>query len=192
MKDAHVQIVHRIKQGDTLAFEEIFNQWYPPLVNFARSILKDGPLAEEQVQEIFTRLWIKRHDLSDDLVLFPYLLTSVRNKCINIIQHQSVHNKFVSQAQREYQSQILNYDYADINEELIENLHRAINKLPDRCRDTFMLSRFHGLSHREIADQLGISTKTVENQITKALKVLKHEMLSKIYFSIICIGGLWH
>lgn len=186
----HIQFVCGIRNGEVSAFEAVFNAFYAPLVNFARGILKDDALAEEQVQEVFVQLWEKRGGLKDEIVLFPYLITSVRNKCINQIQHRKVQKKYELHVRGE-RTDILHYEPNDVTEERLKKLYEALNGLPEKCRQVFELSRFQHLSHKEIAAELNISTKTVENQITKALKVLKKEMTGKALFLLNCVGVLF-
>lgn len=173
-------LTQQLIAGDTNAFEIAFSKWYTPLVNFAKGILNDQALAEEQVQEVYIRLWEKREFLNPSLPIFPYLLKSVRNRCLNALEHQKVERKYVTHTQRQYQSEILNYDFDEVSEDLLEKLHEAIQELPEKCREVFKLSRFEGLSHREIHDKLHISTKTIENHITKALKILKDKLSNNI------------
>jgi RNA polymerase sigma-70 factor (ECF subfamily) len=179
-----------IKNGDEVAFEKVFREFYPYLVNFANGILKDKPLAEEQAQEVFANLWEKRLALKDDLRLLPYLLTSVKNKCINIINKRLVENKYMSETQRDYQNIFLNYSHHEVSDDLIKQLHETLNKLPPKCREVFELSRFEELSHRAIGEKLGISSKTIENHISKALRILKENLRNGKKSPILAIGAL--
>lgn len=188
LPDSNFQLTRRIKDGDIQAFEDIFNAYYSSLVNFSRNLLKDDSLAEDQVQEVFAQVWKKRETLNEQLPLFPYLLTAVRNKCLNILNHRLVQKNYLSQTQYENQRQLLSYDYNDLTEESIERMGVALNQLPEKCRAIFELSKFEGLSHKEIAAKLNISTKTIENHITKAFRVLKNEMLSKAHFLVLWLG----
>ena len=177
-----------IKAGNEKAFEKVFKEYYGPLLNLARGILRSELLAEEQVQEIFVKLWEGRDSLRDDLKLLPYLLTSVRNKCYNQARRMQVEQKYVDLVQNEYREQILNYDYEEVDEKMIARIHQSIALMPDKCREVFYLSRFEGLNHKQIAEKLGISTKTVENHITKAMKKLKADLGSVVIFFIFLIG----
>lgn len=189
MTDNIEDIVLKIKAGDELAFERVFKTYYPALHNLARGILKDSDLAEEQVQEVFIRLWELRDVLRDDLKLFPYLIASVRNRCYNLTRHQEVKQKYITYQRQRYREEILNYEYEDLTEEIINKMHEAVNRMPDKCREVFKLSRFEGLSHKEIGERLSISTKTVENHITKAMKILKAELIPVSHIILILILG---
>lgn len=184
-------IVRKIKSGDARAFEVVFKRHYQQLHNLAIGILKDSQLAEEQVQEVFVKVWERREQLRDELKLFPYLLTSVRNRCFNYLRDQQVAQKYIDYTQQQQRDQILRYDYEDLDEEVIAKLHAVINTLPDKCQEVFRLSRFDRLSHKEIAARLDISTKTIERHITKALKTLKAELLGVLKILILLVGDLW-
>lgn len=190
LADFPKHIVRLIKAGDAEAFEAVFKKYYLPLLNLAVGILKEEGQAEEQVQEVFTKLWERRAKLDDDLRLFPYLLTSVRNRCYNYVRDQSVADKYVFHKLQEYRDQIFNDDYATYDDDVIEKLYIAIEQMPDKCREVFKLSRFEGLSHKQIAEKLSISTKTIENHITKAMKILKTELLFIIIYFISLLGDL--
>ncbi|UII27397.1 RNA polymerase sigma-70 factor [Fulvivirga maritima] len=183
-------IIERVKRGDKEAFESIFREYYNPLWNLANGILKDEVLAEEQVQEVFIKFWENRHQHQSTLKIFPYLLTAVRNKCYNHIKKQAVEQKYINHTQKLFQDQILNYEYDDLTEDLIKKMERIIGSLPDKCREVFTLSRFENLSHKEIAEKLDISTKTVENHITKAMKLLRESMVELLIILIFLIGDL--
>ncbi len=184
-------IVEGIIAGDVKAFETAFKEYYGKLMNLASGILKDEDLAEEQVQEVFTKIWENRASLKKDLKIFPYLLTSVRNRCYNSIRNKQVEQKYIDHTERKFQDQILKYDYDDIDEELIQKMHQAINTLPDKCQEVFRLSRFEKLSHKEISAKLDISVKTIEKHITKAVKVLRSQLIGISKILILLVGELW-
>ena len=181
------KIVSEIIAGDKNAFEWAFRQYYASLLNLASGLLKDDGLAEEQVQEVFIRLWEIRHTLKEDLKLFPYLLTSVRNRCLNQIKRNQVEQKYITYQQQHYRNEILNYE-EDIEEEVIKKVQHSIKQLPDKCREVFHLSRFEGLSHKQIAEKLEISTKTVENHITKAMKIIRKELTLLVKILVVLLG----
>ncbi|WP_185154468.1 RNA polymerase sigma-70 factor [Fulvivirga sp. M361] len=183
-------IISEIKSGSKPAFEKAFRQYYGALLNFAKGMLKDEDAAEEHVQEVFIKLWEMRDKLKPDLKLFPYLLTSVRNRCLNQVKHKQVEQKYINYTQKQYRDQVLSYSDYDIEDEIIEKLQYSITLLPDKCREVFHLSRFEGFSHKQIAEKLKISTKTVENHITKAMKIIRKELLVIMNILVILIGEL--
>ncbi|MEL6558649.1 MAG: RNA polymerase sigma-70 factor [Bacteroidota bacterium] len=183
-------ITEGIRKGDEKAFETAFRQYYGKMMKLACGILKNEEMAEEQVQEVFTKVWEKRTELPEKLNLFAYLLTSVRNRCYNAIRNRQVEQKYIDYTQSRFQEQLLNFDYDDLDEELIEKLHQAINALPEKCQEVFKLSRFERLSHKEISSKLDISVKTIEKHITKALKVLRSQLVGVLKILILLMGEL--
>ncbi|MGB3464597.1 MAG: RNA polymerase sigma-70 factor [Cyclobacteriaceae bacterium] len=184
-------IVARITAGDTSAFEDFFSIYYERLVNLATGILKDRTLAEEQVQEVFITIWERRKSLKANVKLLPYLITSVRNRCYNFMRDRQVAQKHIDQIRQSYREQLLSYEYEEVDEHLIDRLRQAIEELPEKCREVFKLSRFEGMSHKEISAKLQISAKTVERHITRAIKALKSQMGNALNLFILLLGDIW-
>ena len=141
---------------------------------FSRKILGDEEDAREVVQKVFLALWEKREEMDLSTSLKSYLFTSVHNRSLNVIRDRK---KF---SDEEVPEVVGEWDVSAQIEsmELEKKIGEAISGLPEKCREIFELNRFEGLKYGEIADHLGISVKTVENQMSKALKVLR-EQLSK-------------
>lgn len=169
-------VIEAIRQGSERDFEAVFRQHYAPLCGYARQLLPDPDDAEEEVQAMFLTLWEKRTSLIITISLKSYLFRAVHNRCLNRIKHTGVrnehreHTRYVGEATVESPVQTL------IGDELADRVQNAIQKLPEQCRLVFNLSRFDELKYSEIADRLGISIKTVENQIGKALRILRTEL----------------
>ena len=183
-------IVIALKSGSKQAYEHVFHTLYNPLLNLATGIVGEEGSAEEIVQELFIKLWEKKEQLADDTRLFPYMLTSVRNRCYNYLRDRKVEDKYKQYQLQQYREEIMDYDLSNEDEALITRLHEAINEMPEKCQEVFKLSRFEGLSHKEIADKLDISTKTIENHITRAMKMLKSKFLVILYFILNSLGDL--
>ena len=140
--------------------------------------------AKEIVQDVFINLWNKRETISSEKSVKSYLFTSVKNRCFNFIRDN-----------KKFRSNVLDIDIADYEvtfendsfsePELQTKINNAINKLPEKCRQVFKLSRIEELKYKEIADKLSISVKTVEAQMSKALKVLRKEL--KEYITVILL-----
>jgi RNA polymerase sigma-70 factor (family 1) len=167
------ELVGAIRQGDEKAFEQTFRTYYQRLCNYACSLLKDEDESEEVVQTVFLTIWEKREDLEITLSLKSYLYRAVHNHCLNRFKHASVR-----EVHREHTLFFSEQTYESVTEtihatELEERIEKAVQTLPEQCQKAFRLSRFEELKYQEIADQLGISIKTVENQIGKALKLLR-------------------
>lgn len=160
-----------IKQNNKEAFSVLFRYYYSGLVVFATHFLQSKEEAEEIIQDIFLKIWSDREHLNVHTSLRDYLFRSVKNKCLDVIKHKKVESKFEHYIhQREEQS--INHEFF-IEQELRVLIKDVIEKLPTECRKVFVLSRIQNLKYKEIADKLGISVKTVENQISKALRIFR-------------------
>lgn len=160
------------------SFESLFAEWFGNLYSYAFSVLKDASAAEEVVQSVFCRLWEKRDRLQVTTSFKAYLYGSVYHECVNWLRRKKKNRK--------YRLHILQGSNRDVSDsaaasvelgELEKRLHEAMNELPERCRAIFYLSRFGQMGYREIAGQLGISVKTVEAQISKALKHMRKSLV---------------
>ncbi|GAB3992408.1 RNA polymerase sigma-70 factor [Spirosoma daeguense] len=169
-------VIDAIRAGSERDFEAVFRQHYASLCRYARQLLADPDDAEEEVQAMFLALWEKRSGLIITVSLKSYLFRAVHNRCLNRIKHASVRNEHREYVQYAGETVADSPAQAVISDELSDQLQRAIQKLPEQCRLAFTLSRFEELKYGEIADRLGISIKTVENQIGKALRILRTEL----------------
>lgn len=166
------QLAGLISRGDENAFELLFRQYYRPLCGYAAGLLSDRDAAEEVVQQLFCRLWEKRESFQLTGSLRSYLFRAVHNAVMNEIKHEKVKQAHLQHQQHEQPQQEQPATALRVKE-LEERIQAAIRQLPEQCRLVFRLSRFEGLSYREIAEVLGISVKTVENQMGKALKTMR-------------------
>jgi RNA polymerase sigma-70 factor (family 1) len=173
MDDA--KLIEEIRNGHTTAFETVFRNWYEPLCRYAFSLLKDETQAEEFVQEVFVKLWEKRLQLSIQTSLKAYLYRSVHNRCLNWIDHQKVKGHYREDWKLQFDEAQMPQENAE-HRQLLHQFSQALQRLPGECRRIFQLSREAGFSYREIAETLDISIKTVENQMGKALKILRSEL----------------
>jgi len=157
---------------DNHAFEELFKKYFTPMMAFSRRILGDEDDAREVVHQVFINLWEKRNEIDLSTSLKSYLLTAVNNRSLNVIRDRK---KFSSEEVPEIAGE---WDVSAQIEsmELEEKIREALDSLPDRCRKIFELNRFDGLKYAEIAKQLDISVKTVENQVSKALRILREQL----------------
>jgi len=164
-----------IKKGDQKSFETLFRTYYALLCQFSRKYVKDKDDCEEIVQGFFLKLWDKREALDINESVKNYLFSSIRNRCLNYIKHEKIKLDYQSDMMKNPDAQIDTTNFImEVN--LIERIDQCISDLPDRRREIFVLSREHGLKYREIADQLGISIKTVETQMGQALKELREKL----------------
>ncbi len=178
------QLVKPILFASEAEFESVFRGYYPRLCAYANTILTDRDEAEEIVQTMFCRLWEQRETLDITISEQAYFFRAVRNACLNQLKKTTIRESYKAQnlAQMnenpEFQPDRLT------QKELSEKIRAAIAILPEQCRLIFKMSRFEELKYREIADQLGLSIKTVENQMGKALKILRGELVD---FLTLCL-----
>ena len=187
-------LIQQLKDGNEKVFEQIVKSYWPRLYAFANIYVINKEAAKEIVQDTFLVLWSQRKYLEDNTCLITYLMVVGRNKCLNYLKSLQLHtipiddlNEYtVYQRSNVY---VLEDDSLEIliTKELAQAIATSLEKLPAQTKEIFMLSRYNGLKNKEIADQLGISTKSVEYHIKNALKQLKSDLI-KDYFTIaICI-----
>jgi RNA polymerase sigma-70 factor (family 1) len=169
--DNEVRLVISLSKGNILAFNALFKEYSSKLYRFAMKYLKSEEDAEELVQEVFTIVWEKRKELKAELSFRSYLFTI----SFNIIRKHFRTRAMVMEYFRT--SNLADIDHKTMEsisyESLNEYIKVLIEKLPDKRKDIFIRSRMQGQSIKEIAESLGISHKTVENQISSALKTIR-------------------
>jgi RNA polymerase sigma-70 factor, ECF subfamily len=175
--------------GDITSFEMYFKSFYQPLCNYAYTFLQDKEEAEEIVQATFLSVWEKRAALSIRTSAKSYLYAMVRNACLNVIKHEKIKQKYAGEelalAARGYESVTQTIS----SNELESRIQDALEKLPEQCRLVFKLSRFEELKYTEIAEQLEISVKTVENHMGKALKIMREQLKDYLPLIIVLMNG---
>lgn len=175
-KNIHNQDLYffsRLKLGDEDAFDYLFHFYYPGLIVYANKFLSDNHLAQEIVQGVFLKLWQDRRYIEINSSVKSYVFKSVRNKCLDILKHRKIKDEYTRKTLIEQEPFIENTWDTYVESELYVILIREIEKLPPECQKIFRYSRIRNLTNREISEKLGLSIKTVENQISKALKVLR-------------------
>ena len=170
------QILSALREGSESAFEMLFKTYYRPLCVYAYSFLNDKSEAEEVVQSAFLSIWDKRNSIEIQTSTKSYLYRMVRNGCLNVIKHVKVRNQHATVARAAGEPVHGESSEGVITMELEQRIHRAMDSLPDQCRLVFQLSRFEELKYSEIAEQLNISVKTVENHMGKALKLMRAQL----------------
>lgn len=160
-------------EGDAGAFEEIFNRYWLKLYGAALKRVKSREVAEEIIQDLFTLLWAKRESVQIHTSLAAYLFTSVRYMVFNHIQKEVVRDSYKDSFQTANVFCDNSTEETVFLNELIRNIEKEVKCLPSQCRSVFELSRKENKTNREIAEVLGISEKTVEGHLTKAIKHLK-------------------
>ena len=175
--------------GDITAFEMLFRTYYQPLCNYAFTFLQDKEDAEEIVQSTFLLVWEKRETLAIRTSVKPYLYAMVRNACLNVIKHEKIKQRFAGEeialADRSHDS----VAQTVASHELEYRIKVAMEELPEQCRLVFKLSRFEELKYAEIAEQLNISVKTVENHMGKALKIMREQLKDFLPLIVVLLNG---
>ena len=175
--------IQKIKQGDGRAFEELFYAYCKPLIHFANRYLQDVHLAENVVQDVFLHVWEKREKLDPSLNIKTYLYTAVKNNALKQLRHQDIrrkHEHFIKKQDLTIHSAEEQWQQKETEQQILN----AIEKLPPKCQLIFSMNRFDGLTYAEIAEVEGISIKTVETQMGRALKSLRKQ-LSHLLTSIL-------
>ncbi|MCG8608600.1 RNA polymerase sigma-70 factor [bacterium] len=177
MTNALRNLAVRIKRSDPEAFRALFDLYQQSIYNFIYLKLRDSAAAEDVVQEAFIRVWENRLELDENRSVRTYLFTIANNLALNVIRHQRIVLKY--QAEADKKPPVVDETYLELeSRELQIALVKALMNLPEAPRQAFMMSRFEELKYKEIADRLGISVKTVENHIGKALKLLRKSLIT--------------
>jgi RNA polymerase sigma-70 factor (ECF subfamily) len=169
------ELLDGLRRGDDAAYDAIFRQWYAPLVAMTSALLRDQGPAEEVVQDVLLELWRRREGITFETSIRAYLFQAARNRGLNYLRRQRVEARGESTIAAAMPSPEAS-DSAAREAELNVAIQSAIAGLPDRCREVFELSRVQGLKYSEIALELGISVKTVEAQMGKALRVMRYKL----------------
>ncbi len=164
--------IEQFNSGDLKAFEMIFRRYYKALVRYANTIVKDMDEAEDIVQQVFINLWEKAGVMEVQVSLRSVLYRSVHNAALNRLKKQVVHSGYV----KEMMGQEMAVAEITYHKELQQQISEALDQLPEQCARIFKMSRFDNLKYKEIAEALNLSVKTVENQMGKALKIMREEL----------------
>lgn len=165
-----------LSQDDKPAFETIYSRYWEELYKTAFFILRDNSACKDIVQDIFVWIWERRNDLEIQS-LKAYLKTAVKFKVANYIRSGNIRESFFNELNNaDYSaSQVTSEEMSEVKE-LNELIQQAIAHLPEKCREIFRLSRNERLTNQQIAERLGISIKTVENQMTIAIRRIRSEI----------------
>jgi RNA polymerase sigma-70 factor (ECF subfamily) len=190
MEVSDTELIELLSRRNEAAFEQVFKSNFKNLHAYACVMLKDEAAAEEMVQNVFLKLWERTESISISGSVTAYLYRAVYNESLNYLKHlkiRSQHRLYVSHrmnspsdtASRKVQLR-----------ELEDRIQIALNELPEQCRTIFQMSRFDELKYREIASHLNISIKTVENQMGKALKILRTKLVEFLPVLILLLNML--
>ena len=174
---------------DIQSFNQLFNEYYERFIRFAQGYVKERETSEDFVSEAFTLFWENRENLLSDTKPQSYILTIVKNKCLNHLQHIQVRQR-TENILCEHESWRLSLSINTLqacdpeflfSEEMERIINETLQSLPKKTRQIFVLNRFEGLSYHEIAEKMNLSCKTIEYHISKALSELRLS-LKDFYF----------
>jgi RNA polymerase sigma-70 factor, ECF subfamily len=183
-------ILHKIKNGDEAAFKELFLLHYAALCGYAKKFIDDLDQAEEVVQDLFFNLWQKREKIEINTSLEAYLYRSVRNSCLNLLKHYKIRDTYKVANQKAIRESEGVHSDSVVENELQESIELAIESLPPERKKIFKMNRLEGMKYKEIADELGISIKTVEAQMSKALKHLRDRLADYFVWNLVIMVEL--
>lgn len=168
----------------------LFRTYYQPLCNYAYTFVQDRVEAEEIVQSTFLSIWEKRETLEIRTAVKPYLYAMVRNASLNVIKHTKIKQQHAEVTLATGERSVESVTRSVMAAELETRIYEAMEKLPEQCRLIFKLSRFEELKYAEIATQLELSVKTVENQMGKALKIMREQLKDYLPLLLVLMNGL--
>ncbi|MGE4587108.1 MAG: RNA polymerase sigma-70 factor [Mangrovibacterium sp.] len=169
-------LITGLKNKNKIIFDFIFNYYYSGLCAYARRWVDDPDTAEDLVQAFFVGLWVNSSKLEITSSLKSYFFTSVKNTAVNHLKHVKVKERYSNHVLQTSPGSEYYANWEFTEPELTGLIEKGMEKLPPRCREIFILSRFEGKDNGNIADMLGISKRTVELQISNALKILRTEL----------------
>lgn len=174
-------------------FDELFKQYSKPLFYYAAKFV-DDEAARDIVQDVFVKLWANQ-SITIKQSLNALLFTMIRNSCLQHLEKQKVRSKYAESAKLKLQEKELRFYMEEktslLEQELENKLNEVLDNLPDRCRQIFTMSRFENKKNKEIAEELDISVKAVEKQITKALATIRTEMKDYLPLLMFLSGHLF-
>lgn len=180
-------LLKKLKKGDEKAYEFLFKNYYEQLVLFAVKYIHDLDKAKELVQDLFVTFYEKRAQIEIATSIKSYLYNATKNKCINDINSvktKAKHEEYIKLTTNNKENNIEQTIYKN---EMETALMGAIDNLPARCKMVFRMNRLEGLTNPEIAEKLQISKRTVETQISKALKILRSELKPYLANAVVLI-----
>jgi len=180
-------VLHNLANDDKKALEDLFNYYYPRLYQFSKSFLKLEDGIDDILQEVFVKIWKNRANIRSAETFSPFIFTMTRNLLLNELRSKLSNQKAKEKIKMlSVPNDLYSFDKLEYGE-LKETVDQIVNNLPEKQREVFLLSRYEGFSHKEIAEKLDISTKTVEYHITQSINTIKNKLeqlglISLLYF----------
>ena len=173
VNDIDKELVESIRKGKKSSFENVFKKYFPTMCLFSMRYIPDKDVAEDLVQEMFTKLWTNHQNLFITTSLESYLYRSVQNQALNFIKHEKIKGKYRQVVKNRYSVSNNTDEMKIMGFDIKEKIEKAVGDLPEKRREVFVMSRYEGMKYKEIAEKLKISTKTVEAHMGHALRQLK-------------------
>ena len=179
MEDFSEHIMEDIAKGDEAAFERLFRGMYTRLCVYAESLVRDHDQAEDLVQGVCCDVWEKRESLNVQVSVSAYLFRAVYHAALNALKHERVKQefaRFMEECGARSENNVEDFFRRESQNEVLAEINRAVDALPEQCREIFLLSRFSGKKSTDIAALLSLSVRTVETQLYRALKMLRTKL----------------
>lgn len=170
------KLVERIRNGDQHAYEILFYRHYSKLVVFSNSYVKSLDIGRDVVQDVFIKIWDNHENFYIKQSLKAYLYQAVRNQSLNFLQQKKQKQRLQERLVKQHELGVKEEGAGLNTEELTQKIWKLVEQLPERRKAIFILYRKHGLSYLEIAEVMGITRKTVENQMGKSLQFLREHL----------------
>jgi RNA polymerase sigma-70 factor (ECF subfamily) len=194
MKKEDESMYKAIRLGDVRAFESFYKKYQPRLFAYGMGILNDDEITRDLVQESFLSFWEHRLNIITDYAVTAYLFRIFHGKCLKYLRQQAIKSNFSQLSELRMKEIEIGYFNPDKNlygsvfmHEVEELYEKAVKKLPEQCKQIFILSKQQDMKSSEIASQLGLSVRTVENQIYKAIHILREEMKDYALPVVLCL-----
>lgn len=182
----NTQLNIRLKEGNPLAFEELFKQTFPRMLGYCKLFVHDKAQVNDLVQECFVKLWEKRATIKSAQSIESLLFVMLRNKCLNYLRDQKLHHfekDFESVKENElqhlYQLDFIGREEKTMEENIIEAIRESVENLPEKRKLVFTKAKIEGKKNKDVAEELGISVKAVEKHLHQAKEQIRHEMLKE-------------
>lgn len=182
------KLIKHLKKGNSLAYSYLVGLYYKELCNYATSLARDDFKSEDIVQNVIVRMWQQREKLNTNISIKNYL-------------YKSVYNEFIDQYRKDLSISVLERKYIEVLDSFIEVkeenetkrlitlVEKEIEQFPNKCKETFLLSKKNGLTYREIADYQNVSVNTVEKQMVKAFSILRKKLKDKMTSLLFILFG---
>jgi RNA polymerase sigma-70 factor (ECF subfamily) len=172
--DNEIELLSRVAKGDEKAFRLLFSHYWGKIYSVAFTLTKSAELAEEIVQDVFLKIWLKKEQLPSIAKFESYLFIAARNHILNQLRKRTYDQHFAEHLEKHFSASAVSPEQEMLLKETNQLIHKALGQLPARQREVYELSRNQGLDTVTIARQLGISKLTVKSHMTKALQFIRH------------------